>query len=276
MDSINISNSENFSAGVEKVTGIVSVIGDILSVMTENVDIPDEEIVNFEEKMNNIKEKITSISGEIVANDIMNLEEKDDMNLEDQVVGKLEKIILGPMFCGKTTELYRSLTIRADLGESVAYINHTSDTRSLEIMSTHNSSLKSSSKINSIKVDCLSNVNVDNYRVIGVDEFQFYNDKSPSSIVREWINKGKYVFVSGLDGDFNMNSFGDIFNLIPLCEPGGLVKKGAVCMECYSKGDISVPAGFTKKTSNSSKQVEVGGKDIYSAVCFKCHKQSSK
>ena len=94
--------------------------------------------------------------------------------------GKLEKIILGPMFSGKTTELNSGLTIRADLGESVAYINHIKDTRSKNIMSTHSSCLKLSPLITYIEVECLSEVDISKYRVIGVDEFQFFNDKSPS------------------------------------------------------------------------------------------------
>lgn len=188
-------------------------------------------------------------------------------------IGKLEYIYLGPMFSGKTSALIRYLTINADVGFKVVYINSQRDVRSKDTVSTHSSSgNKLSHNIVAIKVKTLASVDVSKYDVIGVDEFQFYEDQKPSEIVKKWVFSGKRVAVSGLDGDFNLNPFGSIFNLIPLCEAGGLFKmKEGICLECLKNKKEIVPGGFTKKIVNNNELVDIGGQDKYKIVCLQCH-----
>lgn len=193
---------------------------------------------------------------------------------EPNNIGKLENIYLGPMFSGKTSSLIRYLTINADIGFKILYVNSVLDTRG-NGYSTHNSSGKDiSPKIKTITVKSLSEVDVEDYDVIGVDEFQFYKDQSPSGVVRSWVLKrGKRVAVSSLDGDFNINIFGDVYNLIPLCESGGLFKlKEGICAECLKEKKI-VSGGFTKKISSVEDVIDVGGKDKYMIVCLRCHQK---
>ena len=187
-------------------------------------------------------------------------------------IGSLENIYIGPMFSGKTSSLIRYLTINADVGFNVLYINSLIDDRTDTDYSTHSSSqTKISTLIKTIKTDYLNDVNIENYDVIGIDEFQFYKDKKPSEIVRKWVFGGKRISVSGLDGDFKIRPFGDILNLIPLCSPGGLFKmKEGICVECVKDGKIN-PGGFTKKISDTEKIIEVGGKAKYKLVCLKCY-----
>ncbi len=208
------------------------------------------------------------------------IKNKNTMSLQNNI-GKLENIYMGAMFSGKTSSLIRYLTIKADVGFKVIYVNSILDTRSNIGYSTHNSSGHNiSSKIKTISVKFLSEVDVSNYDVIGVDEFQFYKDQSPSGVVRSWVLKmGKMVSVSSLDGDYNINIFGDVYNLIPLCEPGGLFKlKDGICTMCLKKKKKIVSGGFTKRitslTESGSKLndiIDIGGKDKYMIVCLKCH-----
>lgn len=189
-------------------------------------------------------------------------------------IGKLENIYLGPMFSGKTSTLIRYLTINADIGFKVLYINTSLDTRNGDgkDYSTHNSSGHISSKITTIKIEKLENINVEKYQVIGIDEFQFYKDQNPSEVVRKWIFSGKRISVSGLDGDFNIRPFGDILNLVPLCEAGGLHKmKEGLCVDCLKQGNF-VTGGFTKKISEGDELIDIGGIDKYKIVCLSCHR----
>ena len=78
-------------------------------------------------------------------------------------------------------------------------------------------------------------------------------------------NKGKFVVIAALDGDFRRQPFGDILSLIPLAET--VTKLNAVCMNCF--GD----AAFSKRiTLSDGEKVEViGGADKYMAVCRTCY-----
>ena len=53
------------------------------------------------------------------------------------------------------------------------------------------------------------------YNIIGIDEGQFFTDLIP--MVKFWLNDHD-IYVVGLDGDFHMNKFGSILDLIPLAD----------------------------------------------------------
>ena len=65
-------------------------------------------------------------------------------------------LIIGPMFCGKTTELLRRLYTLSYVGKKCLYINHLLDTRENTTVSTHNPIInKLDDKIDSIKTKSL-------------------------------------------------------------------------------------------------------------------------
>lgn len=199
--------------------------------------------------------------------------------------GSLEAIIFGPMYAGKTTKLMQRLTMFADVGVPVLYINHVIDDRVTEssddVVTSHNSQYKGSShKVETIKVSSLDGVDVSRYSVIGIDEGQFFSDIVET--VRKWVlEEGKHVFIASLDGDSNIKPFGRVHELICLCSPKGLYKLEAKCMNCLAESLNSdqfslVPAGFTfKKAGDNSKQQDVGGVDKYLAVCLRCYQDLS-
>lgn len=207
--------------------------------------------------------------------------------------GSLEAIIFGPMYAGKTTKLMQRLTMFADVGVPVLYINHIVDDRVTEasddIVTTHNSQYKGSShKVDKIKVSVLDSVDISKYSVIGIDEGQFFSDIVGT--VRKWVlEEGKHIFIASLDGDSNIRPFGRVHELICLCSPKGLYKLEAKCMNCLSKSLNSdqfslVPAGFTYKKNtdtsqqdiSASQQQDIGGIDKYLAVCLRCHHDLSR
>ena len=195
-------------------------------------------------------------------------------------------IFFGSMWSSKTTELCKVLTMFADLNLHVLYINYVGDVRqtekSSEGLTTHHSSFRElSDKITKIKAERLSDVIVDTFDVIGIDEGHFFPDLDIE--VRKWVlEKNKIVYIASLDGDFMMRPFGKAQNLICLCEPGNVVKLSAKCMDClrqetpYHRVQL-VNAGFTAKIGGSfEQQKEVGGKDLYIPLCMKCHKERNK
>ncbi len=185
---------------------------------------------------------------------------------------------IGPMFSGKTTWLNGELTKLADKGFSVLKITHSDDQRidvatSDESGSTHNTSYtKLSAKIDCLKVATLEGVDVSKYHVIGVDEAQFFPDLLEN--VENWVeNLGKHVRVSGLDGDCFKRKFGQVLDLIPICDQ--IKKLSASCRICLSEleqsgfhGNIlGIVGPFTKRLGVSTSQKEVGGSNNYIPVC---------
>lgn len=178
-------------------------------------------------------------------------------------------VALGSMFAGKTDHLLRSLGRWLDVnpGCKVIYINHVWDTRSTEDMSTHASHTQLPTKLTTRKCQNLGEVDVTQYRVIGVDEAQFFSDLVPT--VRHWVEDlHKVVYVVGLDGTFDRKPFGEVLNLLPLADE--YHKLYAVCKECIEEHANSfVPAAFTRRFAKSSEVIAIGAGEIYQPVCRK-------
>lgn len=187
------------------------------------------------------------------------------------------QLFLGPMFSGKTTRLNEELTLLADNGFKVLRINYKQDMqrRSLtksadDFTTTHNSSfVYLSKKIIQVLADKLSEVDIDDYDAIGIDESNFYPDLVEK--VTEW-SKIKYVLCSGLDGSFKQTQFGRILELIPIADD--YIKIKACCDVCKKESNRFPQnqirnAPFTKKITNDEKISDIGGKDKYYAVCRK-------
>jgi len=185
---------------------------------------------------------------------------------------------IGPMFSSKSTWLNCEITKLADIGFTCLKIIHADDDRPNVTCnsisgSTHSSSFKSlSPAIHILKIKTLTEVNPLNYDVIGIDEAQFFPNLY--EYINDWVeNKGIHVRVVGLDGDFKKEKFGQILDIIPLCDE--VVKLNAICKLCLDelsqmnyKGNImSITAPFTKRIGSNLEQKEIGGYDKYIPVC---------
>lgn len=186
-------------------------------------------------------------------------------------------LIIGPMFCGKTTEILRKLNIYAEMGFKVLYINNKLDTRSENDFSTHSSYISSSGKIDTIRVSDLNDIEnlllgdernkISEYRVIGIDEAGMF--KGLKEIVLRWVeNENKTVIVAGLNGDYQRKPFGELNDLIPFCD--NLVKLKPFCFSCCENGNYT-DALFSKRVCNKKDTILVGGKDSYIPVCRECY-----
>ena len=163
------------------------------------------------------------------------------------------KIILGCMYAGKTSKLINIYNMMKFSNISTVVINYQEDNRyddtlmipcikTLELMNLENKQL-----------DC---------KVIIINEGQFFPDLLV--FVKTMLDKNKHIYVCGLDGDYKMQKFGQILDLIPLCNE--VEKLSAICSICKN----GTKAYFTKRITDEIGQ-KVIGSDNYLPVCRKCH-----
>lgn len=172
--------------------------------------------------------------------------------------GYLE-IILGPMYSGKSTRLVEVYNQCKFCDIPVTAINHTIDNRyDDELLSTHDK----------IKIPCIK---TDNLRdilptitsdVILINEGQFFPDLYEAVV--DMLENGKQVYVCGLDGDFERKKFGDILDLIPLCDK--VTKLTSLCSICKD----GTPGIFSLRLTNDKEQTVVGSEN-YIPVCRSCY-----
>jgi len=194
--------------------------------------------------------------------------------------GYLE-IILGGMYAGKTSRLVEIYKQCKFCNISVAVINHSIDNRyDDELLSTHDQV-----KIPCIKTETLfdiwadyidleSNIELiprikDKFKVatsnvILINEGQFFPDLE--DFVKKLLEHRKKVYVCGLDGDFERKKFGQILDLIPLCDK--VTKLTSLCSLCKN-GTLGI---FSKRITSEKEQTVVGS-DNYIPVCRNCYEK---
>ena len=198
------------------------------------------------------------------------------MNTSKQPAGYLE-IIIGPMFSSKTTTLLEIYKRCKFCNISVSVINHAIDCRYDDSMLSSHDEIK----IPCIRTDKLFNLwsdyvpeNIDEIPllsekyiiatsdVILINEGQFFEDLY--NFVNELLKKGKKIYVCGLDGDFERKKFGQILDLIPLCDK--VNKLSSLCSICRDGS----PGIFSMRITDEKEQTVVGSNN-YIPVCRKCY-----
>ena len=170
------------------------------------------------------------------------------------------KVIIGPMFSGKTTELMRIYNKYNSCDIKCCVINHISDDRyDKEKMCNHNGIALPSFNY---KILSESLHLVSNYDIFLINEGQFFDDLY--DIVNILVNMHKKrVYVCGLDGDYKRRKFGSILDIVPLCDE--VTKLKAICKRCKKN-----PAIFTHRLSNEQEQTVIGS-DNYVSLCRNCY-----
>lgn len=192
--------------------------------------------------------------------------------------GYLE-LIIGPMFSGKTSRLVEIYNQCKFCNIKVSVINHSIDNRyDDDLLSTHDKI-----KIPCIKTKKLFDVWDDRipteenikliYRikdkfqlatseVILINEGQFFPDLF--DFVNALLKHEKKIYVCGLDGDFERKKFGQILDLIPICDK--VEKLTSLCSICKN-GKKGI---FSMRLSNEKEQTVVGSEN-YIPVCRECY-----
>jgi thymidine kinase len=192
--------------------------------------------------------------------------------------GYLE-LIIGPMYSGKSSRLVDIYKQCKFCNMSVVVINHIIDNRyDDELMSTHDKI-----KIPCIKTDKLMDLWVDHINleedvqgiprvkdkfqigmsnVILINEGQFFPDLE--EFVKLLLKYDKQIYICGLDGDFERKKFGQILDLIPLCDK--VMKLSSLCSLCKN-GSKGI---FSMRLTGEKEQTVVGSEN-YIPVCRECY-----
>lgn len=173
------------------------------------------------------------------------------------------QLILGPMYSGKTSALLELKKQYSYSKMSCCVINYAEDKRYHETkLSTHDKNMIEC--FNTVDIsNFLSDDIINNHQVFLINEGQFFKDlkKCVIDLVEKY---DKIVHICGLDGDFKRDAFGEILELIPLCDD--IIKKKSICAIC----EDGTSALFSKRLVNSS-EIKLIGNDIYKPVCRKCY-----
>ena len=172
------------------------------------------------------------------------------------------ELIIGPMFCGKTSKLIE-IAKQCDFCDiDFMVINHNLDDRyHNSMMSTHDNVM-----IPCVKTDKLMNIlhSLQEVDVILINEGQFFTDLY--EVVQKLLLLCKKIYVAGLDGDFERNKFGNILDLIPICDK--VCKLNSLCGICRD----GTPGIFSMRISDENEQTVVGSTN-YIPVCRNCYKK---
>ena len=185
------------------------------------------------------------------------------------------EIILGPMFSGKTSKLLELYKQYKFCNIPISVINHSADTRYHETMlSSHDKIMIPCIHTNKLmelwELDIddsdpekMKNyINLRNAEVILINEAQFFEDLIPC--VQSMLKEKKTIYISGLDGDFERKKFGNIIDLIPLCDK--VTKLSSLCNLCKNGS----PGLFSLRLTKEKQQMLIGT-DNYIPVCRACY-----
>ncbi|MDR2729322.1 MAG: hypothetical protein LBB81_00290 [Treponema sp.] len=171
--------------------------------------------------------------------------------MQDKVI-----LVMGPMFSGKSSFLLNEIDKATIAKIPCCLVRPDIDTRDYY---THKG-LKTDTVI--YKVNDLKQVPFTDYKVICVDEGQFFDSLTYAF---EWALNGIKVFISALNGDRYQKEWKAIQELIPLVDD--IVFFKAVCSKCGS-----YDAAFSYKVDDTSQsQIDIGGSaESFIALCRDC------
>jgi thymidine kinase len=169
------------------------------------------------------------------------------------------EVICGSMFSGKTEELIRRLRRARIANLRVAVFKPAIDKRFHDenIVSHDETSLLSA------PVPAAASIleQAGSMEVVGIDEAQFFDDQLPE-VCGRLAHQGTRVIVAGLDMDYTGAPFGQMPVLLAKAEY--ITKLHAICVQC---GNI---ANYSYRKGGSSRQFELGHKDLYEPRCRYC------
>jgi thymidine kinase len=204
---------------------------------------------------------------------------KDNTNMSSPYQSGYLEIILGSMYSGKSTRLVEIYKQCKFCNISVAVINHSIDNRyDEELLSTHDEIKIPCMKTEKLLDLYIESINFENENeiipkvkdklkirtsdVILINEGQFFPDLN--EFVKILLNDGKKIYICGLDGDFERKKFGQILDLIPLCDK--VSKLTSLCSLCKD-GTRGI---FSMRLTNETEQTVVGSVN-YIPVCRSCY-----
>lgn len=172
-------------------------------------------------------------------------------------------VYLGCMYAGKTSKLISIYNKNKTAGITTCVINYIEDKRYHDNkLSTHDRKMIECLSVRKIYDVFENDPNLlEQTEAFIINEGQFFSDLY--EVVKLLVNEhNKKVYVCGLDGDYQMRKFGQILDLVPICDE--VVKLHAICTICKA------PASFTKRITQETEQKVIGNNN-HIPVCRMCH-----
>jgi thymidine kinase len=179
------------------------------------------------------------------------------------------ELIIGPMMAGKTSKLIDIYHQYKVCDVPVVVINHVYDEQRFGNIKKNEMISHDSESVGCIYLKNLQDFSsrFDAYKAILINEGQFFTDLVP--VVLDLLKKDKHVFIASLDSDFKGNRFGDVIDLIPVCDV--VCKLTSLCVGCKN----GTKAIFSKRVCVDAEenQILIGDSNKYIPVCRNCFKK---
>lgn len=207
----------------------------------------------------------------------------------EAVVRGILKLILGPMYSGKSTSLRGEARRYALAGLSYVVVMSTSNTRE-DALVTHDDTEDGKTPHPAIKLECLSElesvVDVSTMAAILIDEvFMFRDVEDTVNAIRRWLDAGIDVTVSSLDTIAEGSVPRTVVGLMAL-KPDVIERKTAICMVRRSpKCDVKkaehtmifdpsgrlIPREELEVVRPQAPESKEGPKDTFKVACVPCY-----
>lgn len=184
------------------------------------------------------------------------------------------ELICGPMFSGKTDELWRKLNRLnyADI-QYIIFMPRIDTRTKQEIVSRDNHRMKSITVAKSTDIISYLKKIKNKVHYVAIDEAQFFDEDLPD--VCQYLADNRFnVFVAGLDTDFRGVPFEVITKIMGIAEK--IIKLNAICTVC------GAPATRTQRIINGKPAdyfdpiVKIGNYESYEARCRVHHIVTNK
>ena len=190
--------------------------------------------------------------------------------------GHLE-VITGVMFAGKTEELLRRIHRLRFTKTPYLLFKPITDTRSGQGRIKSNGGNEKDAIDIPVEdpfalLDILAEMEREQgraFKVVGIDEIQFFPAHSPILRVIQGLVKSDYrVIAAGLDLDFRGEPFGVTPEVLALADE--VLKLTAVCMVCGGAARYPQRLINGEPAPYNAPQIQVGGAETYEARCRNC------
>lgn len=180
------------------------------------------------------------------------------------------KVVAGPMFAGKTTELQRIVRKYLQRGpHSVVALKASFDHRYKEDRIVNHDEAHTGGEDLGIEALCVdpNTVNLQALMtpmtlLIAIDETNFFSPEVLIPQLQQVLAQGIDVVVAGLLYDSNRNPFGATGALLEIADE--TIVRTAPCVHCGE------PARHTERFAGGTDQINVGGADMYRPCCDDC------
>lgn len=181
------------------------------------------------------------------------------------------EVVCGPMFSGKTTEMLRRLRRAKIAGKRVMLFKPLVDDRAGDQhTSTHDQVFANCQMVSDVGL--ITEATRESFKeipvVIGIDEYQFFQDHKLAQYLWAVAKHGMVTFViAGLDRDYRGEPFPMMSSVMGYATK--VDKLTAVCIKCGEDANMSY------RKTDSEESIEIGGADKYEARCITCWRQQT-